>query len=97
MSRRGLMDAGRWLLVALACAGIASAGGAGAAEPTAIAANFPAKAFETTTPEAAGWSTERISEAKAWSPEDRADRGGHVSDRMSAWRMPRGSGSMPRH
>ena len=32
-----------------------------------IADNFPGAAFETTMPEAAGWSAEKLAEAKAWS------------------------------
>ena len=36
-------------------------------QSVAIADNFPGAAFETTTPEAAGWSAEKLAEAKAWS------------------------------
>lgn len=32
-----------------------------------IADNFPGGAFETTTPEAVGWSAERLAEARSWS------------------------------
>jgi CubicO group peptidase (beta-lactamase class C family) len=32
-----------------------------------IAETYPGAAFETTTPEAAGWSTEKLAEAKSWS------------------------------
>jgi CubicO group peptidase (beta-lactamase class C family) len=32
-----------------------------------IVENYPGAAFETTTPEAAGWSTEKLAEAKSWS------------------------------
>ena len=37
------------------------------AEPSAIVDNFPGAAFESTTPEAAGWSAEKLAEAKSWS------------------------------
>ncbi len=37
------------------------------AEPSAIVDNFPGATFEATTPEAAGWSVEKLAEAKAWS------------------------------
>jgi CubicO group peptidase (beta-lactamase class C family) len=37
------------------------------AEPSTIVDNFPGAAFETTTPEAAGWSAEKLAEAKSWS------------------------------
>jgi CubicO group peptidase (beta-lactamase class C family) len=37
------------------------------AEPSTIVDNFPGAAFETTTPEAAGWSAEKLTEAKSWS------------------------------
>jgi CubicO group peptidase (beta-lactamase class C family) len=37
------------------------------AESSTIVDRFPGAAFETTTPEAAGWSTEKLAEAKAWS------------------------------
>ncbi len=66
MPRHGLAGVGRWL-VALALAGMVSGCSGAAAEPAGIAANFPDAAFETTTPEAAGWSPDRIGEAKAWS------------------------------
>ena len=36
-------------------------------QSVAIADRFPGAQFETTTPEAAGWSAEKIAEAKAWS------------------------------
>jgi CubicO group peptidase (beta-lactamase class C family) len=42
-------------------------GGAGHAETPAIVERYPGTAFETTTPEAAGWSAEKLAEAKSWS------------------------------
>src|SRR3954451_21239600 len=53
--------------VALFCLCINLGITAAQAEPSAIVDNFPGAAFETTTPEAAGWSAERLAEAKAWS------------------------------
>lgn len=35
--------------------------------PVVIADNLPGEAFETIAPEAAGWSAERLAEAKSWS------------------------------
>src|SRR5438477_11304934 len=35
--------------------------------PSRIAEQYPGAAFETTTPEAAGWSAEKLGEAKSWS------------------------------
>ncbi|HLG80495.1 MAG TPA: serine hydrolase [Bradyrhizobium sp.] len=60
--------AGRRLSVAAAliCLGLS---GAPAAEPSAIAENFPGASFETTTPEAAGWSAETLAAARSWSLE----------------------------
>src|SRR4051794_13579313 len=37
------------------------------AEPPAIVERYPGAAFESTTPEAAGWSAEKLAEAKSWS------------------------------
>jgi CubicO group peptidase (beta-lactamase class C family) len=37
------------------------------AEPSTIVDNFPGATFEATTPEAAGWSAEKLAEAKSWS------------------------------
>jgi CubicO group peptidase (beta-lactamase class C family) len=67
MSQHRLMGTVRSLLGALALTGMAAGYGAKAAESAGIVANFPDTAFETTTPEVAGWSAERIGEAKAWS------------------------------
>jgi CubicO group peptidase (beta-lactamase class C family) len=57
------IGAGRRLLVAAALMGLAL----GAAQPATIAENYPGAAFETTTPKAAGWSVEKLAEARAWS------------------------------
>src|SRR5258707_6465039 len=35
--------------------------------PSRIAEHYPSTAFESTTPEAAGWSAEKLTEAKSWS------------------------------
>lgn len=51
---------------ALICVGLSAAP---AAEPSAIAENFPGSTFETTPPEAAGWSAETLASAKSWSLE----------------------------
>jgi CubicO group peptidase (beta-lactamase class C family) len=67
MSRRFLTDTARWLLVVITLAGAAASRTAMAAEQAGIVANVPGAAFETTPPEAAGWSAEQLSEAKAWS------------------------------
>jgi CubicO group peptidase (beta-lactamase class C family) len=58
---------GRRWFVAVALV-IASAGAApGEERSNAIAENFPGAEFETTTPEAAGWSAGKLAEAKSWS------------------------------
>ena len=46
---------------------VLAAGGAGHAEAPAIVERYPGAAFETITPEAAGWSAEKLAEAKSWS------------------------------
>jgi CubicO group peptidase (beta-lactamase class C family) len=38
-----------------------------AEQPSGIVEHYPGAAFETTTPEAAGWSAEKLAEAKSWS------------------------------
>jgi hypothetical protein len=35
--------------------------------PSPIAEHYPSTSFESTTPEAAGWSAEKLAEAKSWS------------------------------
>jgi CubicO group peptidase (beta-lactamase class C family) len=57
----------RIFVVAFLCLCISLGITAAQAEPSAIVDNFPGAAFETTTPETAGWSAERLAEAKAWS------------------------------
>jgi CubicO group peptidase (beta-lactamase class C family) len=47
--------------------GLAVSVGAGAEPASTIVENYPGSAFETTTPEAAGWSVEKLAEAKSWS------------------------------
>jgi CubicO group peptidase (beta-lactamase class C family) len=54
----------RLSLAALICFGLSAAA---VAEPMAIEENFPGASFETTTPEAAGWSAETLEQAKSWS------------------------------
>jgi hypothetical protein len=55
----------RRLITAAMLLGLAT--GATAEPATSIVENYPGAAFETTTPEAAGWSAEKLAEAKAWS------------------------------
>jgi CubicO group peptidase (beta-lactamase class C family) len=59
--------AGRRLFVAAALVGITIATAMAADPSHTIAENYPGTTFETTTPEAAGWSTEKLAEAKSWS------------------------------
>jgi CubicO group peptidase (beta-lactamase class C family) len=59
--------AGRWLLVAATLLGFAIATAKGSDLSHNIVENYPGAAFETTTPEAAGWSVEKLAEAKSWS------------------------------
>jgi CubicO group peptidase (beta-lactamase class C family) len=44
-----------------------AANGAMRAESPAIVERYPGAAFESTTPEGAGWSAEKLAEAKSWS------------------------------
>jgi CubicO group peptidase (beta-lactamase class C family) len=67
MSRHMLIGAGRRFLVAAALMGLALSPVLGAEPPYTIAENYPGEAFDTTTPEIAGWSVERIAQAKSWS------------------------------
>ncbi len=46
---------------------LAASVGTGAEPSSKIVEYYPGAAFETTTPEAAGWSTEKLAEAKSWS------------------------------
>jgi CubicO group peptidase (beta-lactamase class C family) len=67
-----VIGGGRRLLAAIAfiSVGLTAALGLPAAvgaEPSAIADNYPGATFETTTPEAAGWSAETLAAAKSWS------------------------------
>ena len=67
MNRAILIWAGRTLFAAATLLGFAVAT-AIAAEPShTIVETYPGAAFETTTPEAAGWSSEKLAEAKSWS------------------------------
>jgi CubicO group peptidase (beta-lactamase class C family) len=54
-------------VVTLLCLCITFGITAAQAEPSTIVDNFPGAAFETTMPEAAGWSAEKLAEAKSWS------------------------------
>ena len=54
----------RWALVVAFGFGVTTAY---AEQPATIADNFPGASFETTTPEAAGWTTEQLAAAKSWS------------------------------
>jgi CubicO group peptidase (beta-lactamase class C family) len=58
--------AGRGICIAITFLGLTIA--ASRAEgPSPIVDNFPGIDFETTTPQAAGWSADRLAEAKSWS------------------------------
>jgi CubicO group peptidase (beta-lactamase class C family) len=61
----------RWasgrLFVAVTLLGFAIATAKGLGPSHGIVENYPGAAFETTTPEAAGWSVEKLAEAKSWS------------------------------
>ncbi|MBR1235688.1 serine hydrolase [Bradyrhizobium sp. AUGA SZCCT0182] len=61
MKRTGLR-----LFTAVMLFGLA-AGAAVRADSPAIVEHYPGAAFESTTPEAAGWSAEKLAEAKSWS------------------------------
>jgi CubicO group peptidase (beta-lactamase class C family) len=67
MSRHIPIGSGRRFLVAAALLGFALSSALGAEPSSTIAENYPGASFETTTPEAAGWSVERIAQAKSWS------------------------------
>ena len=67
MNRHFPIRAGRSLVVAAAFLGFASAATLGSEHSHTIAENYPGAAFETTTPEAAGWSVEKLAQAKSWS------------------------------
>ena len=62
MKRTGLR-----LFTAAALLAFAVSAAARAEPPSRIAEHYPGAAFETTTPEAAGWSAEKLAEAKSWS------------------------------
>jgi CubicO group peptidase (beta-lactamase class C family) len=55
------------LFTAAVLLALAVSAAARAEPPFAIADHYPGAAFETTTPEAAGWLTEKLAEAKSWS------------------------------
>jgi CubicO group peptidase (beta-lactamase class C family) len=57
----------RSLFVATALLGFATATALGAEHTHTIVENYPGAAFETTTPEAEGWSVEKLAQAKSWS------------------------------
>ena len=61
MKRTGLRLFTAVMLVSLA------ASAAARAESPSIVERYPSIAFESTTPEAAGWSAEKLGEAKSWS------------------------------
>jgi CubicO group peptidase (beta-lactamase class C family) len=67
MSRNFAISSGRRLFVAIALFGFAVPVAMGSDQPQTIVENYPGAAFETTTPEAAGWSVEKLAEAKSWS------------------------------
>ena len=55
------------LFAAVLLLGFAAGAPADAQSPPGILERYPGAAFETTTPEAAGWSAEKLAEAKSWS------------------------------
>src|SRR5205085_9964153 len=55
------------LFAAVLLLGFAAGASADARSPPGILEHYPGAAFETTTPEAAGWSAEKLAEAKSWS------------------------------
>jgi CubicO group peptidase (beta-lactamase class C family) len=59
--------AGRRLFAAATLLGFAVATATGSDLSHTIVENYPGVAFETTAPEAAGWSIEKLAEAKSWS------------------------------
>ena len=61
MKRTGLR-----LFTAVMLFGLAASAAVRAESPP-IVEHYPGKAFESTTPEAAGWSAEKLAEAKSWS------------------------------
>jgi CubicO group peptidase (beta-lactamase class C family) len=67
MSRHIPIGAGRRFFVAATLLGFALSAALGSEPSSTIVENYPGVAFETTTPEAAGWSVEKLAEARSWS------------------------------
>jgi CubicO group peptidase (beta-lactamase class C family) len=67
MSRHIPTGAGRRFFVAATLLGFALSAAPGSSRSSTIVENYPGVTFETTTPEAAGWSAEKVAEAKSWS------------------------------
>jgi CubicO group peptidase (beta-lactamase class C family) len=67
MNRHIPMWAGRRLFGAATLMSFAIATAMGSHLSHGVVENYPGAAFETTAPEAAGWSIEKLAEAKAWS------------------------------
>jgi CubicO group peptidase (beta-lactamase class C family) len=67
MSRHIPTEAGRRFFLAAALLGLALSAAPGTEPPPAIVENYPGAAFETTTPEAAGWSADKVAQAQSWS------------------------------
>lgn len=67
MNRHIPIRAGRRLFGAATLLGFAITTAMASDLSHGIVENYPEAAFETTTPEAAGWSIEKLAEAKAWS------------------------------
>jgi CubicO group peptidase (beta-lactamase class C family) len=67
VNHRILIWLGRRLLVAATLLGVAATPAPSSEPSPTIVENYPGAAFETTTPEAAGWSVEKLAEAKSWS------------------------------
>ncbi len=67
MNRHFPICAARGLFVAATLLGFATVAAIGAERSPTIVENFPGATFETTTPEAEGWSVEKLAQAKSWS------------------------------
>src|SRR6266446_6273542 len=67
MSRHIPMGTGRRFFVAAMLLGFAVITAPGLELSSTIVENYPGVTFETTTPETAGWSAEKLGEAKSWS------------------------------
>jgi CubicO group peptidase (beta-lactamase class C family) len=67
MRRHIPIRAGRRFFAAATLLGFALSAALGSELSSTIVENYPGATFETTTPEAAGWSVEKVAEARSWS------------------------------